>query len=167
MDIDEDKIDDAVLAWLTLHNERCAWKGFDWATTDRLHKKGMIGDPVNKSKSLVLTDEGGQRSEELFTRHPQSLRFGATFSISIHRSLLFLQPGQEAVLCPVDQYAAIPTLFGAAGSPAPMRGPLRMMELHPCPRDVRVGCPGSEPPPEKGHTSLPQRRTPVGDVVPL
>ncbi|AGA07301.1 hypothetical protein C770_GR4Chr2379 [Sinorhizobium meliloti GR4] len=28
MDIDEDKIDDAVLAllWLTLHSERCAWK---------------------------------------------------------------------------------------------------------------------------------------------
>jgi hypothetical protein len=52
MEIDEDKIDDAVLAllWLTLHNERCAWKGFDWATTDRLHKKGLIGDPVNKSK---------------------------------------------------------------------------------------------------------------------
>jgi hypothetical protein len=42
MEIDEDKVDDAVLAllWLTLHNERCAWKGFDWATTDRLHKKG-------------------------------------------------------------------------------------------------------------------------------
>ena len=60
MEIDEDKIDDAVLAllWLTLHNERCAWKGFDWATTDRLHQKGLIGDPVNKSKSLVLTDEG-------------------------------------------------------------------------------------------------------------
>ena len=55
MDIDEDKIDDAVLAllWLTLHKERCAWKGFDWATTDRLHKKGMISDPVNKSKSLI------------------------------------------------------------------------------------------------------------------
>ena len=53
MKIDEDKIDDAVLAllWLTLHNERCTWKGFDWATTDRLHKKGPIGDPVNKSKS--------------------------------------------------------------------------------------------------------------------
>ncbi len=53
MEIDEDKIDDAVLAllWLTLHTERCAWKGFDWAATDRLHKKGMIGDPVN-SRSL-------------------------------------------------------------------------------------------------------------------
>ena len=77
MEIDEDKIDDAVLAllWLTLHNERCVWKGFDWATTDRLHKKGMIGDPVNKSKSLILTDEGLERSEalfrELFTRRLQ------------------------------------------------------------------------------------------------
>ena len=71
------KIDDAVLAllWLTLHNERCALKGFDWATTDRLHKKGMIGDPVNKSKSLILTDEGLERSQalfrDLFTRPPQ------------------------------------------------------------------------------------------------
>jgi hypothetical protein len=77
MDIDEDKIDDAVLGllWLTLHNERVAWKGFDWATTDRLFKKGMIGDPVNKSKSLILTDEGLERSKalflELFTRQPR------------------------------------------------------------------------------------------------
>lgn len=76
MEIDEDKIDDAVLAllWLTLHDERRAWKGFDWATTDRLHQKGLIGDPTNKSKSLVLTDEGLRRSEELFhklfTRQP-------------------------------------------------------------------------------------------------
>lgn len=77
MEIDEDGIDDAVLAllWLTLHNERCAWKGFDWRTTNRLHEKGLICDPVNKSKSLVLTDEGLRRSEELFqalfTRQPQ------------------------------------------------------------------------------------------------
>jgi hypothetical protein len=65
MEIDEGKIDDAVLAllWLTLHDERCAWKGFDWATTDRLHRKGLIGDPANKSKSLVLADEGLRRSE--------------------------------------------------------------------------------------------------------
>ncbi|RJT29443.1 hypothetical protein D3227_32305 [Mesorhizobium waimense] len=68
MEIDTDKIDDAVLArlWLTLHNERCAWKGFDWGVTDRLHQKGLIADPVNKAKSLVLTDEGLRRSEELF-----------------------------------------------------------------------------------------------------
>ncbi|OKP64466.1 hypothetical protein BTE77_34645 [Ensifer adhaerens] len=67
-------MDDAVLAllWLTPHNERWACKGFDWATKDRLHKKGLIGDPVNKSKSLVPTDEGLARSQalirELFTR---------------------------------------------------------------------------------------------------
>ena len=68
MEIDTDKIDDAVLAllWLTLHNERCAWKSFDWDVTDRLYQKGMIAYPVNKAKSLVLTDEGLQRSEELF-----------------------------------------------------------------------------------------------------
>ncbi len=76
MEIDEDKIDDAVLAllWLAVHDERLAWKGFYWETTDRLHRKGLIGDPVNKSKSLVLTDEGLRRSEELFrtlfTRQP-------------------------------------------------------------------------------------------------
>ena len=77
MAIDEDKIDDAVLAllWLTVHDERRAWKALDWATTDRLHQKGLIGDPVNKSKSLMLTDEGLRQSEELFrklfTRQPQ------------------------------------------------------------------------------------------------
>jgi hypothetical protein len=77
MDIDEDKIDDVVLALLrlTLHEGYRAWKGFDWATTDRLFKKGFIDDPVNKSKSLILTEEGLQRSEELFrelfTRPPQ------------------------------------------------------------------------------------------------
>ncbi len=54
------------MLWLTLHNERCAWKGFDWATTDRPYKKGMIGDPVNKSKSMVLTHEGLERSEAVY-----------------------------------------------------------------------------------------------------
>ncbi|MHC2297902.1 DUF6429 family protein [Rhizobium mongolense] len=77
MDIDEDKIDDAVLAllWLTLHDGRRAWKGFDWNATDRLFKKGLIGDPASKTKSLILTDEGLQRSEglfrALFTRPPR------------------------------------------------------------------------------------------------
>jgi hypothetical protein len=77
MDIDEDKIDDTVLAllWLTLHDECRAWKGFDWDVTDRLFKKGFIDNPANKSKSFVLTDEGLQRSEalfrSLFTRSPE------------------------------------------------------------------------------------------------
>jgi hypothetical protein len=68
MDIDENKVDEAVLAllWLTLHDERRAWKGFDWDALDRLHRKGLILDPVGKAKSIVLTDEGLRRSEELF-----------------------------------------------------------------------------------------------------
>jgi hypothetical protein len=70
MEIDKDKIDDAVLAllWLTLHDGDRAWKGFDWDTLDRLHAKGLIGTPAGKAKSVVLTDEGLRRSEELFDR---------------------------------------------------------------------------------------------------
>jgi hypothetical protein len=63
MEIDLDKIDDTVLAllWLTLHDE-----GFDWAALDRLHQKGLIADPGNKAKSVVLSDDGRRRAEELF-----------------------------------------------------------------------------------------------------
>jgi hypothetical protein len=68
MDINTDKIDDLVLALLqlTLHDERRAWKGFDWDVLDRLHAKGMIGSPRGKTKSVVLTDEGLRKSAELF-----------------------------------------------------------------------------------------------------
>ncbi|CAA2099946.1 hypothetical protein MBUL_00418 [Methylobacterium bullatum] len=68
MDIDEEKIDSTVLAllWLTLHDERRAWKSFDWNAMDRLHRKGMITDPASKAKSVMLTDEGLSQAEELF-----------------------------------------------------------------------------------------------------
>jgi hypothetical protein len=51
MELDDDKIDDAVLALLrlTLHDERRAWKGFDWRVLERLHRKGLIADPVGKA----------------------------------------------------------------------------------------------------------------------
>ncbi|AIC28027.1 hypothetical protein IE4771_CH02932 [Rhizobium etli bv. mimosae str. IE4771] len=68
MEMDEEKIDDAVLAllWLTLHDGDRAWKGFDWDVMDRLYNKGLIANPAGKAKSVVLSDEGLQRSEELF-----------------------------------------------------------------------------------------------------
>jgi hypothetical protein len=71
MEYDEDKVDEMVLAllFLTLHDDYRAWKGHDWEAMGRLHKKGMIGDPVGKAKSVVLTDEGLQRSRELFIKH--------------------------------------------------------------------------------------------------
>ena len=68
MAIDLDKIDDTVLGllWLTLHDENRAWKGFDWGALNRLHQKGLIADPVNKAKSVVLSEDGLRRAEELF-----------------------------------------------------------------------------------------------------
>lgn len=68
MEIDKEKIDDVILAllYLTLDRDGRAWKGFDWSAMNRLHEKGFIGDPVNKAKSVWLTDEGIARSEQLF-----------------------------------------------------------------------------------------------------
>lgn len=68
MTIDEDKIDDAVLALLqlTLHDGFRAWKGHDWDVLGRVHAKGLIDDPVGKVKSVVLTDEGLRESKRLF-----------------------------------------------------------------------------------------------------
>ena len=68
MDIDTDKIDEAVLAllYLTLHEGVRAWKGHDWDAMDRLHRKGMIDNPVGRAKSVVLTDEGLSESKRLF-----------------------------------------------------------------------------------------------------
>lgn len=68
MEIDRERIDDAVLGllWLTLHDERRAWKSYDWDALNRLHEQGLIHDPVNKAKSVVLTDKGLARAEEVF-----------------------------------------------------------------------------------------------------
>jgi hypothetical protein len=68
MSVDEARIDEAVLAllWLTLHDERRAWKGLDWDVLGRLHAKGLIADPVGRATLVVLTDEGLRQSEALF-----------------------------------------------------------------------------------------------------
>lgn len=67
MPLDEDKIDDAVLALLFLgwHNYGRAWKGFDWNAMDRLHEKGFISDPRGKARSVVFTEEGEEESKRL------------------------------------------------------------------------------------------------------
>jgi DNA-binding PadR family transcriptional regulator len=60
MRLDNDKIDEAVLALLILgiHDGSRAWKGFDWEALNRLHEKGFISDPRGKAKSVVLTEKG-------------------------------------------------------------------------------------------------------------
>ena len=69
------RIDEAVLALLYLGIvERYptggarTWKSFDWSAMDRLHEKGLISDPVNKAKSVVLTDDGLRQGEAALRR---------------------------------------------------------------------------------------------------
>lgn len=73
MEHDHDKIDEAVLALMTLnfHSDRYstrAWKGFDWDAMDRLHAKGYISDPKSKAKSVAMTKEGIDRAHQLFEK---------------------------------------------------------------------------------------------------
>ncbi|SOC37297.1 hypothetical protein SAMN05892877_10499 [Rhizobium subbaraonis] len=68
MEIDKNKIDDAVLALLfhSLGRDGRSWKSFDWGAMNRVHEKRFISNPFGKAKSVVLTDEGIERSEQLF-----------------------------------------------------------------------------------------------------
>ena len=70
VDIDEEKIDDAVLALLglTLHDGCRVWKSMDWEVMNRLHEKGLISNPVGKAKSVSFKEEGQQKSEEFFNK---------------------------------------------------------------------------------------------------
>jgi hypothetical protein len=63
MEVNEEKVDDMVLAllFLTTFNDKPrlrAWKGHNWDALDRLHEKGYISDPATKAKSVLLTDAG-------------------------------------------------------------------------------------------------------------
>jgi hypothetical protein len=67
MRLDENKIDEAVLAllYLGLHDGDRAWKGFDWEAMNRLHQKGFISDPRGKAKSVVFTETGLSEARRL------------------------------------------------------------------------------------------------------
>lgn len=81
MEYDEEKVDEITMAllWLVVHDETPfgarAWKTFDWETLNRLHEKGLIGDPVSKAKSVVLSAESVDVARSLFEKH-----FGLTGS---------------------------------------------------------------------------------------
>ena len=67
MNLNTDRIDDAVLALLLLglHEQNRVWKSFDWDAMNRLHAKGLISDPMSKAKSVVLTEVGLEMAEAL------------------------------------------------------------------------------------------------------
>ena len=70
MNLDLDKIDNAVLALLQLglHDGSRVWKAFDWDVMDRLCEKGFISNPAGKAKSVVLTEEGLAESSRLLAQ---------------------------------------------------------------------------------------------------
>ena len=83
MDYDKDKVDEMVLALLSLglfHEGSTwrAWKGFDWDTLDRLHEKGYISNPKSTARSVVMSDEGAKRAQELFDKHFRSITAGSS-----------------------------------------------------------------------------------------
>ena len=57
------------LMQLTLHEERRAWKSFDWDVMNDLFERGFITDPRRKAKSVLLTDEGLARSREMYVKY--------------------------------------------------------------------------------------------------
>ncbi len=74
MEINNEKVDEMTLALLYLttfkdkHGPR-AWKSHGWDVLDRLHESGYIHDPATKAKSVMLTEEGAERSKRLFEKH--------------------------------------------------------------------------------------------------
>jgi hypothetical protein len=68
---EQDKVDEVALAllFLTLHDGCRAWKGLAWDVMDRLHQKGIIDNPVGKTKSVVLTEKGLAQCQALFLKH--------------------------------------------------------------------------------------------------
>jgi hypothetical protein len=73
MGYDEDKVNEAALAllYLNLFEDRWgarAWKSMPREAMDRLHEKGLIGDPKSKAKSVVLSEEGLIAAEVAFRK---------------------------------------------------------------------------------------------------
>jgi len=71
MEYSKDEVDDMVLALLYLRTFKAedglrAWKSQDWGVMERLYGKGCIGDPKTMSTSVVWTEEGHRRAEQLF-----------------------------------------------------------------------------------------------------
>ncbi|HXY48371.1 MAG TPA: DUF6429 family protein [Terriglobales bacterium] len=74
MEINNEKVDEMTLAllFLTTFKDKYglrAWKSHSWDVLDRLHESGYIYDPATKAKSVMLTDEGAERSKGLFEKH--------------------------------------------------------------------------------------------------
>ena len=68
MEIDTDRIDEAVLALLSLglRARGRGGRGFGWAAMDRPPERGLISTPVSKARSVVFPEGGLRGPEGLF-----------------------------------------------------------------------------------------------------
>ena len=60
------------LLYLTTFKDKSgfrSWKSYGWEVLGRLHERGFIDNPQSKAKSVLLTEEGAQRSKALFEKH--------------------------------------------------------------------------------------------------
>jgi hypothetical protein len=74
MEYNKEKVDELTLALLYLTSFTSdagtrAWKGLEWDTLERLFQKGHISNPKSKSKSVIITEQGGKLSRELFKKY--------------------------------------------------------------------------------------------------
>jgi hypothetical protein len=67
MDYDNERIDEVVLALLAAWaaDDGHVWKGHDFEVMNRLHERGFINNPVNRNKSVYLTESGISRGRQL------------------------------------------------------------------------------------------------------
>jgi hypothetical protein len=74
LEYDKDKVDELALALLHLSTYDGelglkAWKNLDLGILTRLHEKGFISNPINRSNSVVISKEAAEKSEQLFRKH--------------------------------------------------------------------------------------------------
>lgn len=74
MEYNQDKVDEMFLALLYLTSSHDqygtrAWKGMNLEVMDRLYKKGYLGDPMTKSPTVLLSEEGANLSKALFFKY--------------------------------------------------------------------------------------------------
>ena len=69
-ELDGEKLAEATLAILslTLHGGR-VWKALNWNLMNLLFEKGWICDPVSKTKSVLLTEEGKALARPFLVKH--------------------------------------------------------------------------------------------------
>ncbi len=75
-ELDQDRIVECALAilGLSLHEGDRVWKNIDWGVLDEMHSRGWITDPVNKNKSVYLTDAGLKNLESFQQKYFASNR---------------------------------------------------------------------------------------------